>query len=449
MSSRAYALPELSVALPHADEVERSVLGGLLLDPSWIDRLASMLREEHFYREQHRLIWSAALHVHRHGGLDFLTLQARLQETGKIEAVGGVAYIARLDVELPDIGRMEGYAEILVDRFVRRRLVELAHNQAQSALRGDLAATEILGQQQAALLGLRQDRTRGYAHAARYAGDLEHVLAENPRPLAAGMSTGYRDLDELLHGLRPQQLVILAGRPSMGKTSLALNMTAALATSGYGVAWASLESSASELVARRLAIDTKVKSDRIWRATTTAEERGWLRQAATGLADDPWYIDDQGGITAEEIGARLRGLMSGEEPPRVLFVDHLQKIRSTHRLGSRNDELAVISDHLKTLAKELNICVVALSQLSRASAQRTEPRPILTDLRESGALEQDADSVVFIHRPGYYKPNDPALRGVCEVIVAKNRDGKLGLVNLHFDAENLVFTQATRRQEWH
>jgi replicative DNA helicase len=420
-------------ALPHSEEAERAVLGGLLLEPQRLAQVRTRLEPGDWYVERHRLLYQAFLDIAEAGATpDLITLQAHLDQAGSLDAIGGVGYLATLDLDLPDVGRLAEYADIVKDRSVRRDFIA----QAQSAIREALATArpvgELLADHRAAA-----DQLLGRAAHVRWEGAravldrLLETLEEGGQATLQGLTSGYPGWDRLGPGFLRGGLYVVAGRPGMGKTSLALDLTRHVAVAlqkpvgvfslemRSGELGMKLTSTQADLAARYLRVNRL--SGGQWRVLYTA-----VRQ----LAAAPLYLDDTPGLLLRDLEARAWWLKAQNPGLALLVVDYLQLVTAGIRVEQRRLEVAHITRRLKNLAGELGVAVLVLSQLNREVTRRSDPRPHLADLAESGAIEQDADQVAFVHRPEVYAPDDLTLRGRAELIIAKHRHGETGTVEL-------------------
>ena len=428
--------------LPHSDESERAVLAGILLEPQVLATVASRLVESDFYFERHQRIYRAMIDLQTAGTeVDLRTLQARLEQQAQFDAVGGLAYLAGLDVDLPDLGRIDAYVEIVKERSLRRRLIQACSDVTRSALDGGLEANEALGKAEQAILGLGEEAVaRGFVALGRVLDRTMEDLEERPGSALIGIPTGFTDLDRMTHGLNRGNLIIIAGRPGMGKTSLALNVAQYVAVhQNKPVGVFSLEMSEQELALRILCSEADVSFSRLRAGHLSQKQWQTIVQTVRRLSPAPLYIDDSPNPSILEVASKTRRLRA-ELGLELIILDYLQLMQAGGRYENRNLEIAAISRSLKQLAKELEIPVIALSQLSRQPERRSgDHRPQLADLRESGSIEQDADLVAFVYRDELYNPDDPSVRGLAELIVAKHRNGETGTVELVFLGETTTF----------
>ncbi len=435
-------LPE---TLPHSDEAERSVLGAVLLDNRQIHKAQELLTSETFYAERHRRIFRALEELAETGtALDLVTLRDVLERSGSLDASGGVAYIATLIDGTARSANVEYYAKIVKEKAILRELIRSAQQILTSAMRATGSADQVLDEAEKAIFHVAEERLRAGFMSMRTVGERSIKMIEDlthRRESITGIATGFMQLDELTAGLQPADLVILAARPSMGKTTLALNIAAhAAMRHGRTVGIFSLEMSHQQLFLRMICAEGHVDTHKIRTGRISKDEWDRIIKAYTELSESPMFIDDTPGATITEMRAKTRRLKL-ERGCDLVIVDYLQLMQGRGRYESRQQEISEISRSLKEMAKELHIPILALSQLSRAPEQRStgEKRPQLSDLRESGAIEQDADVVLFLFREEVYKKDDPDLKGKAELIIGKQRNGPTGTVDLHFIREFTSF----------
>jgi replicative DNA helicase len=433
--------------LPHSEESERAILAAVLLDPRILPTITGRLSAEDFYSEKHRTLYQAMIDLQeQRTGIDLRTLQARLEQQAKLDEIGGVAYLASLDLDLPDIGRSDAYVEIVKERSIRRRLIAASGEIIRDCLDGGLPAEEALGKAEQAVLGLGEEAVRrGFVTLGEVFHETLEDLEERPGSTLIGISTGFTDFDRITHGLNRSNLIIIAGRPGMGKTSFALNVSQHVALrEKRPVAIFSLEMSQQELALRVLCSEADVPFSRLRSGHLSQKQWSRIIQTVRGTSDAPLYIDDSPNPSLLEIGSKARRLKA-ERGLDLLVLDYLQLMHAGGRYENRTLEIGAISRGLKQLAKELDIPVVALSQLSRQPERRgSDHRPQLADLRESGSIEQDADLVAFIYRDEIYHPEDEDVKGLAEVILAKHRNGETGTIELAFLGESTSFRNLAR-----
>ncbi len=430
-------------------EAEEAVLGALLIDPDAIIRVATMLRSEDFYREKHGWIYDTVLALHeRREPIDFLTVCDELDRQGQLDAVGGAAFITALINAVPTSIHAEHYARIVERTATRRRLIDVAGQIAALAYQEADDVEEVVDRAEQILFGVSERRlTRELVPIrqilSEYYDRIEYLTRH--RGDVIGIPTGFGDMDKLLGGLQRSDMIILAARPSVGKTSLALSIAHNTAKKyGQRVAFFSLEMSREQVVQRLISAETGIDSQRLRRGDIDGDDWRLFMEATGRLAETHFYIDDTPGISALELRTKARRLHA-EVGIDLLVVDYLQLMRGDFRSENRVQEISSISRALKALARELNTPILALSQLSRGVESRTDKRPILSDLRESGALEQDADVVIFIYRDEMYNENTER-KNIADIMVAKHRNGPTGTVALYFQKELARFREAELRR---
>ena len=432
------ALPNsvLERPLPKNLDAERCVIGAILQENSYLNAVIEKgLKAEDFFLDQHRLMFETMLEMSEmNTPPDPLTLPEFLSRKGKLEAAGGIAYVAGITDGVPRIINVEHYARIVKEKSLLRSLAHATNAIQQRAIAGEEDADALLDQAESQLFELAESRVRaGFVGVKELVQEnfarLEQIFTEGRN--ITGLSTGYAKLDERTSGLQPSELIILAARPSMGKTALALNLAQNIAVNHReSVAVFSLEMSKPQIVLRMLSSEARVDSHGLRTGKLQKEDWWRLAEAAGRLEQAPIYIDDTGGITVQQMRGKARRLKA-EKGLDLLIVDYLQLMQGRSDSESRQQEISDISRSLKALAKELNVPVVALSQLSRAVEARKPPVPMLADLRESGAIEQDADVVMFIYREDVYDQNSER-KGIAEIIISKHRNGPIGKRDLFF-----------------
>ncbi len=434
-------------ALPHSAESERAVLAAVLLSPHVLPLISGRLVAEDFYLERHQLLYRAMLELQEAGTeLDLRSLQAQLELKGTLETIGGLAYLTQLDLDLPDLGRLETYVEIVKERSVRRRLVQTFQVISHGCLEGGVAAPEALGQAEELIFGLSEEATQKGFSALGPIYEATIASLEERGEGMLGIPSGFYDWDRMTQGLVSGNLIIIAGRPGMGKTSFALNVAQhAAIREGKPVGIFSLEMSEQELAQRVLASESDLPFGNIRAAKLSDSQWKKLYETVRRTTDAPLFIDDSANPTLLEISSKARRLKA-EKGLALLVVDYMQLMQAGGRYESRQLEIAAISRGLKQLAKEIEIPVMALSQLSRQPERRTgDHRPQLADLRESGSIEQDADMVCFIYRDELYNKDDPDNKGLAELIISKHRNGETGTIELVFLGENTSFRNLEHR----
>ena len=424
----------LERSLPSSVDAERSVLGAILLDNRLCNQAMELLRPEDFYLDAHRKLYERMMVLSEQGRpIDPLMLGEELRRSGDFEMVGGGTYIAGLMDAIPRLENIEQYTKMVKGKSTLRRLITTSNQIIASCFEQEMEPDQIIDAAEKAIFSIAEDRARdGFVDVGSIAHKrLEEIEAMAGRAeMITGIPTGFSDLDKMTAGLQRSDLVIVAARPSMGKTSLALNVAQYAARAGFTVGVFSLEMSSQQLVSRLLCSEAHIDAHRFRTGYLNRDEWARLAEGLHRLAESRIYIDDTPGITVTEMRAKSRRLKQ-EHGLDMLLVDYLQLIQGRGRNESRTNEVSQISRDLKMLAKELNVPVIALSQLSRAPETRTDHRPQLSDLRESGSIEQDADVVAFIYREEMYGATDENA-GVAELIIGKQRNGPTGVVRLAF-----------------
>jgi replicative DNA helicase len=442
-------MPETAVAtaertLPHNLEAERSVLGAILVHNDAFNLAAQVIDSNDFYRDAHRRIFDKMVALNeRHDAIDFVTLKEELAKAGQLDEVGGPAYIASLADGVPRATNVEYYAKIVKEKSTLRNLIYAANKILTNAYEADQESDIILDEAESAIFAVADDRLKaGFVPMRDLVKEsfpkIEQLFEQ--KRLITGVPTGFVDLDEMTRGLQGGDLVIIAARPSMGKTSLVLNIAQYVATQPeHTVGFFSLEMSKESLFLRLLTAEAQVDGHRLLSGAIGGKDYGRISHALETLSSMKLYIDDTANIGVLEMRAKARRLQA-EHGLSLLIVDYIQLMSGRGRFENRTLELASISRSLKGLAKELSVPIAVLSQLSRAPESRSDHRPQLSDLRESGALEQDADVVVLIYRDDVYNrdPNSPDT-GTAELILAKQRNGPTGTVRLAFLREQTRF----------
>jgi replicative DNA helicase len=425
--------------LPHSLDAERSVLGAILLRNEAFNEAAEVIDADDFYREAHRRIFNKMVALsERNEPIDLVTLREELTRSSELEEIGGAAYITKLVDGVPRSTNVSHYANIVKEKSTRRALIHQANQIVEAAFDGDLDADEVMDDAERRIFQVADKRIRGgFVPLSELVRDsfatIEKLQAH--KGMVTGVPTGFTELDEMTSGLQPGDLVIIAARPSMGKTSYVLNIAQHCATmhdSPMTVGFFSLEMSKEQLFMRLLTSEARLDAHRLRSGFLSTDDYGKLVHAIGRLEQARIFIDDTASIGVLEMRAKARRLQA-EHGLHLVIIDYIQLMSGRGRFDNRQQELASISRSLKGLAKELRCPVVALSQLSRAPEARSDHRPQLSDLRESGALEQDADLVMFIFRPSVYeKDKTPETENVAEIIIAKQRNGPIGTVTLAF-----------------
>lgn len=428
--------------LPQSLEAERAVLGGLMLDPARVPEVAELVSPEDFYREAHQNLFRLMVEMDAGGApTEMVAVVERIAATTDPDKYGGIAYVSSLSDNVPSTENLEYYARLVHRRAVARRLALVGRKITDKALEAPDDLPELVEFAESTLFAVTQERGAEDWKQLSELVDTEFLriqkLSEDAGDVT-GVPTGFIDLDRKLAGLQPSDLVILAARPSMGKTSLALNI-ARHAARTVGVGIFSLEMSRGQIATRLLCAEARVDASRI-RTGFLSKDQDWpaLTRAAEELYPLPLFIDDTPGLNVNQIRSKTRRLKSLHPELGLIVVDYIGLMSGDPRL-SREQQVAASSRGLKALAKELNLTVLALSQLNRGVEQRPNKRPLLSDLRESGAIEQDADVIMFIYRDEYYNKDNSAEPGVAEVIIAKQRNGPTGVVKLAFQGRHTRF----------
>ena len=438
--------PDAALRLPHEPEAERAVLGAILLDPGALLQAMEILRPEAFYLEAHQIVYTACLALHERGqAADLLTVTNHLREEGQLERVGGVSYLSSLVDSLPDVANVAHYAGIVHDKAIKRRLIRAAQNILATCTLDHGEAREAVEAAQRDVYTIAEDSLGGgLVHIRTLAQrELETLeAAQSTHSTLTGLDTGFSQLNQKTSGFQRKDLIILAARPSMGKTSLGVNICTHAALKGKKkVAIFSLEMSADQLVRRMLSSVARVDQQRITGGYLAKADWPKLTMVAQSLEEADIWIDDTPGLTVLELSAKARRLKQ-EHGLDLVMVDYLQLMSGGGRFNSRNEEVSAISRGLKAMAKELDVPMLVLSQLSRQPDRRGgDHRPQLSDLRESGSIEQDADVVLFIVRPAVYD-QDVEDRRVAQLIIAKQRNGPIGEIPLVFLHEYTRFENA-------
>ncbi len=436
-------------SLPHNLEAEKSVLGAILINNEAFNHAAELIDARDFYREAHRRIFDAMVALsERSAAIDLVTLKEELGRTGDLDEVGGPAYVAALVDGVPRSTNIEYYARIVKEKSTLRHLIFSANKILARAYEAEDDADDLLDQAERDIFEIAEDRIReGFVPLSSLVhGSFATIeRLQQQKGMVTGVPTGFDDLDALTSGLQASDLVIVAARPSMGKTSLVLNIAQHVGTrTDMTVGVFSLEMSKEQLFMRMLTSEARIDAHRLRGGFLQDKDYGKITQALGGLENARVFIDDTASIGVLEMRAKARRL-AAEHGLHLLIIDYIQLMQGRGRFENRTQELASISRSIKALAKELHVPIVALSQLSRASESRSDHRPQLSDLRESGALEQDADVVMFIYREEMYDPK-PENEGLAEIIVGKQRNGPVGSVQLAFLKEYTRFENYEWRQ---
>jgi replicative DNA helicase len=437
---------------PQSLDAEMSLLGAVLIDEEVLADASELVNAKDFYDKRHQLIFAAMMRLYeRHKPVDLLTLTEELKKKDDLETVGGSAYLTELTNYVPTAAHARAYAELVQQKAVRRRLIKASAEISEMGFDEETTTQELLEKAEAELFSvsdqsLKQDLI-----------SIESILTESfdrieelhrNKGALRGIRTGYRDLDNMTAGLQRSDLIILAARPAMGKTTLVTNLAYNVATiAKLPVLFFSLEMSKEQLIDRMLADASGVDSWNIRTGNLSDEDFSKISEAMGEMAEAPIFIDDTPGLSVLEMRTKARRA-AHDQPLGLIIVDYLQLMQASgNHNGNRVQEVSEISRGLKLIARELNVPLIALSQLSRSVESRTPPIPQLSDLRESGSIEQDADIVSFIYRPGYYEPDNPDVQNITDLIIAKHRNGPVGKVQLYFHPERLRFMSLDKRHE--
>ncbi|MGH7771154.1 MAG: replicative DNA helicase [Candidatus Binatia bacterium] len=438
---------------PQNLEAESSVLGAIMLEDNAINPVLEILIPEDFYRESHRKIFRAMIELsNRNEPIDLITLSDLLKARGELEAVGGSAYLASLNALVPTAANVSYYARIVREKAILRHLISAATEIATRGFEEQGNVDEFLDTAEKVIFDISEKKIKSsfvmIGEMIKDSLKLVEKLYER-KEMVTGVPTGYKDLDRLTAGLQPSDLIVVAGRPSMGKTAFCLNVaTHAALEAGIGVALFSLEMAKEQLVLRMLCSEARVDNSKVRAGYLGERDFPRLANAAARLHEAPIYIDDTPAISILELRAKARRLVR-DKGKRVglVVLDYLQLMRGMGTAPNREQEISEISRSLKALAKELSVPVIAISQLNRRVEDRGDKRPMMADLRESGAIEQDADVIAFIYRDEVYNQKSTD-RGIAEIIVAKQRNGPIDTVRLAFLSEITRFEDLSEREEF-
>ncbi|MCA9347077.1 replicative DNA helicase [Candidatus Saccharibacteria bacterium] len=437
---------------PQNTDAEMSLIGAIMIDADAIVRVADSIDVSDFYDERHQRIYEAIRKLYeRHRPIDILTLTNQLKDDGFLEVVGGATYLTELTNYVPTAAHAEHYAEIVADKSLRRKLIKASQDIVGIGYDEGKPIKDIIEEAEVELFQVSQ------RHVKQDIESIESILSTSFERLdelhkggggVRGIPTGFRDLDNIIAGWQKSDLVILAARPAMGKSVLALNFAHKVATkSEMPVLYFSLEMSKDQLVDRMLAMESGVDAWNIRTGNLSNEDWEKLSTAMGSLAEAPIYIDDTAGITVSDLRTKARREQHRRQLG-LIIIDYLQLMSGGSRFGSdsnRVQEISEISRGLKSIARELNVPVIALSQLSRSVETRSPQIPQLSDLRESGSIEQDADMVMFIYRDEYYNPEKTEKPNVADILIRKHRNGPIGNVELFFNANKQIFKSLDRK----
>ena len=436
--------PALSRVPPHSVEAEQALLGAVLFKNNALHLVVDMIRPTDFYLPAHQLIFTAFLDLyHKNHPVDLVTVMEVLRARGDLEKAGGAGYLADLSSAMLSAANAENYATLVRDRALQRSLIDVCSEIIGKSYQAPDVESLLDESEQAVMAISGRAGEKVFSSSGEMVHKFMDALTERLGQSGhlTGVDTGYTKLNEMTAGFQPSDLIIIAARPSVGKTALALNLCLNAAKQGVPVGVFSLEMSKEQIVSRMMAIEAKVPLSRLRRCELTDNDWQRLQERLNGLASAPIYIDDSAALSTLELRGRIRRLHA-QKGIGLVIIDYLQLMRSSRRTDSRELEISDISRSLKALAKELNIPVIALAQLNRKVEERTNKRPMLSDLRESGAIEQDADVILFLYRDAVYnKREDNPRKAEAEVIIGKQRNGPIGICGLAYVAEYTSFDE--------
>lgn len=445
----------MAKSLPHHHESEQSVLGTIFLDPKQINAVIDQLNNEDFFEQSHALIYQAMKELFADNlKIDYASVASRLEQNQSLQKAGGMKYLLDLSEAVPSVAHLETYIDLVKDGSMKRQVIRLAGSILEEGYQGELDANEYLSKAEESIFALAQKRkTSAFSFLAEVIHEVKEKMEKNrdKKGGITGLRTGFSNLDNITAGLQPEELLILAARPSMGKSAMAMNLALNVAKRNKdgqaSVAIFSLEMSNEQLAGRMLSSESNIENMKIKTGHLSAREWQFLEGGMQSLAKLNIAFDDSAAVTVADIRAKCRKL-SQEGKLDFVVIDYLQLIKSDERSGNRQEEVAKISRSLKQMARELKVPILALSQLSREVEKREDKRPVLADLRESGSIEQDADIVMFLYRKDYYERDEKNLTGEVDLSIAKNRQGIAG-VSLHFmfDTAFSRFTAQAERYE--
>ena len=433
---------------PHSKDAESAVVGCMLIDPQAIPKAFQILNIDSFYNPANAIIFKVMLGLFdTNKTIDTISIIAELEKKGEIDNVGGPYYITGLSAEAPTSENIEYYAKLVQEKYILRKIIETSRNMSTYAYESKEEISTILDRAEQTIFELSQNAERGQFQSIEpLLHNVMDKLGSTKTDGVAGIPTGYYELDKYLSGFQKSDFIVVAGRPSMGKTALALSLARNIAVDyGYSIGMFSLEMSNLQLVERLITAEAKVNSHQVRSGKLPKNDWKKLSAAAGPLSEAKMYIDDTPGLNIMEIRAKARRLKSDKKID-ILIIDYMQLITGFDKSESRQQEISMISRSLKALAKELDIPVIALSQLSRAPEARTNHRPIMSDLRESGAIEQDADIVLFVYRKFVYSRSEED-KGIGELIISKHRNGPTGSIEVAFIDSYARFENLTQYDE--
>lgn len=438
--------------LPQSIEAEEAVLGAILVNPTSLGRIVELLKPESFYKPAHKVIYAAVLELfNKNEPIDIVTVSEHLRNKEELDTAGGRSYINDLALNVVTTANIEFYAKIIQEKEIKRALISAGSEIVAMSYENE-DTSNVLDNAQKLIFNIaaQKDTTDLVGIQDLVVASYEQIEQRfNNKDDLVGVTTGFYDLDAITSGLQKSDLIILAARPSMGKTAFALNLAQNVAMKGKkGVAIFSLEMPKQQLVKRMLCAEAEVEANRV--TSGNLQPRDWekLVEAMTRLSEARIYIDDTSSITSIDIKAKCRRLMMEEKELGLIVIDYLQLMEGGGNTNDRNQQISAISRSLKGLARELDVPIIALSQLSRGVESRPDKRPMMSDLRDSGAIEQDADIVMFIYRDEYYNKDDVNNKGKAEVILAKHRNGAVGTIELLFQSNITKFKNPTKTSEF-
>ena len=428
----------MAKSLPHHHESEQSVLGTIFLDSKQISAVIDQLNNEDFFEQSHALIYQAMKDLYLDNKkIDYTSVASKLEQNQNLQKAGGMKYLYALSETVPSVAHLETYIDLVKDESLKRQVIALAGSILEEGYQGEMDANEYMSKAEESIFALAQKRkTSAFAFLSEVIHEVKDKMEKNrdKKGGITGLRTGFSNLDNITAGLQPEELVILAARPSMGKSAMAMNLALNVAKRNKdgqaGVAIFSLEMSNEQLAGRMLSSESNIESMKVKTGNLTPREWQFLEGGMQSLSKLNIAFDDSAAVTVADIRAKCRKL-SQEGKLDFVVIDYLQLIKGDSRSGNRQEEVAKISRGLKQMARELKVPVLALSQLSREVEKREDKRPVLADLRESGSIEQDADIVMFLYRKDYYERDEKNLTGEVDLSIAKNRQGVAG-VSLHF-----------------
>jgi replicative DNA helicase len=444
----------MAKSLPHHQEAEQRVLGTVFLEPKRIRSVADQLQKEDFFEAAHQHIFEAMLYLDQEKlSIDYVSVASRLETKNQLKSSGGLPYLYQLSEAVPSSTHLDTYIELVKESRLKRDIIDFASKVLEEGYEGNMDVSNYVDYAETGIFSISQRRrTSGFQTLSEVAENVKSIAERNAHKQGiTGLKTGFKNLDDLTAGLQPEELIILAARPSMGKSAFAMNLAINVAKrnkEGHAnVAIFSLEMSNDQLVARMLSSEGNIKNSKIKAGNLTSKEWQFLETGIQTLKRLNIFFDDSGTVTVQDIRAKCRKLAQ-EDKLDFVVIDYLQLIKSESKTGNRQEEVAQISRSLKQMARELKVPVLALSQLSREVDKRDDKQPVLADLRESGSIEQDADIVMFLYRKDYYVKQEDQKTGEVDLSIAKNRQGIAGVKRMfRFDTEYSRFTALEDRDE--